>query len=487
MLNKILDSLNNGDKTAVIEENKTYTYSGMRAKISAVLKMLDYETNENVAIFLPNSADYISALIGTWFSGMTAFPLSTQLTFQEVAPLLKQASVRTVLTSQAYRHVFEEGSLFPHPIKIIYMEDLAGAYSYEPLEIRHKSSDEPIILLTTSGTTGSAKIVQLSQKNIETAVFGFISYNDYARFNDVEIKYILGTPFSSVYGILILPVCLINQFPLVIQSGAFTLDTLYSAADKYGVTHYEGGTTIPILMEQMLGKPIPYNIETMRFVGFGGSKVAADILERLSCAFTHIEFCPGYGMTESASLIARPYKKVKENKRSCIGTAIPNVTVSVDVDGIIISTPMTVGELVVKGPNVMLGYYKNEDETNNIVKNGWLYTGDIGYIDEDGDIFISGRKKNVIMVRGFSVYAEEVEASLNSSGLVNDCVIYGEADNRGAETLCADIIPKNYQVRQEDIRSWCSEHLAAYKRPSKIEFVESISKTVTGKIERPAR
>ena len=150
------------------------------------------------------------------------------------------------------------------------------------------------------------------------------------------------------------------------------------------------------------------------------------------------------------------------------------------------SEPYIRGEIVVKGPNVMLGYYQNEEETRKILKNGFLYTGDIGYLDDEGYLYICGRKKNVIIVRGFNVYPEEVEACILDSRLAADCVVYGETDAGGDEFVCADIVPAE-QVREEDIRAYFRAHLSAHKQPRKIRLLSSIEKTATGKSRKPHR
>lgn len=129
----------------------------------------------------------------------------------------------------------------------------------------------------------------------------------------------------------------------------------------------------------------------------------------------------------------------------------------------------------------MLGYYENEEETNKVIKNGFLYTGDIGYLDEDGYLYICGRKKNVIMVRGFSVYAEEIESCILNSRLVRDCCVYGSRDELGNETVCADVVPASGQIGEEELRAYCRKHLSGYKQPRKIQVVEELEKTTTGK------
>ena len=129
----------------------------------------------------------------------------------------------------------------------------------------------------------------------------------------------------------------------------------------------------------------------------------------------------------------------------------------------------------------MIGYLDNEEETAKVIKNGFLYTGDIGYLDEEGYLYICGRKKNVIIVRGFNVYPEEVESCLMNSKLVKDCVVYGEVDDDGEEFVCADVVLSGSEVSEADIRDFLSTKLTNYKLPKKIYVREILQKTATGK------
>jgi long-chain acyl-CoA synthetase len=337
--------------------------------------------------------------------------------------------------------------------------------------------DEPMVLLSTSGTTGKSKIVQLSENNVAAAVLGYMDKMDFDEID--EIRFILGTPFSTAYGIMVLSVCLIKSFPIVLIQDHFTLDAFYQTIQAHRATHYEGGAAVILTMEQMAGRPIPYDISSLRYVAFGGSKVSGNTIRKLFSAYPGVEFYQGYGMTEAAPLITK--RPIKPNS---VGLAIKGVKIAVEADGLITETPYIKGEIVVKGPNVMLGYYKDEAETNKTLKNGYLFTGDIGYLDEDGDLYICGRKKNLIIVRGFNVHPEEVEACISNSSLARDCLVYGRTDAFGIETVCADVVPLNPQTKQEEIRAYCRAHLAGYKQPEVIRFCDEIPKNTSGKTER---
>ncbi|HCD43527.1 MAG TPA: hypothetical protein DEQ64_07310 [Lachnoclostridium sp.] len=488
MIRDLLINQTNLQKQAIIEGETSITFQDLIKKAVAIQVCLPRNHWENAAIFLPDGIDYIAALFGIFLLGKTAFPISVRLTKHEVIPLLDQTDTDIIITSMRFQQFFDEIKSMEVPdLRVIYVEECLLKESMPILFESSPGPDEPIILLTTSGSTGRVKIVPLSERNVETSVLGYIDKMCFEDMDEKDIRYILAAPFSSAYGLMILCACLMKAFPMVLLKEDFTLDSFYKTAQDSRVTHYEGGAAVPLLMEQTAGRPVPYDIHLLKYFGFGGSKVSGATLKKLLTAYPGIQLWQGYGMTEAAPLITK-CSKISLEKLDSVGKAIKGVKISIEADGGITDIPHTNGEILVKGPNVMSGYYRNEEETKKVLKNGYLYTGDLGYLDEDGYLYICGRKKNVIIVRGFNVYPEEVEACILNSLLVNDCVVYGETDTLGIEAVCADIVPADPLVCQEkikeEIRAYCKVHLSGFKQPRKIQIVDAIRKTASGKNER---
>ena len=475
-------------KPAVIDSKTSITIQDVIQKTIGVQAYLPLRHWENAAIFLPDGSDFIAALFGIFLLGKTAFPLNVRLTKHEVIPLLEQTDTGIIITSERFRPVFEEikAVSIPH-LYVIYVEECQPQDTMQLLYEPGTGPDEPMVLLTTSGSTGRSKIVPLTERNVATSVLGYIDKMCFENLNEKDIRYLLAVPFSSAYGLMILCACLIKEFPMVLLKEGFTLDSFYKTVQDHRVTHYEGGATILLMMEQTAGRPVPYDIHLLKYFGFGGSKISGATLRRLLNAYPKIQLWQGYGMTEAAPLITK-CANISLEKLDSVGKAIKGIEIFIDDDGVITDTPYINGEILVKGPNVMSGYYKNEEETKGVLKNGYLYTGDLGYLDEEGYLYIYGRKKNVIIVRGFNVYPEEVEACILNSRFAKDCVVYGEMDEWGNETVCADIIPADSQTSREkiweEIRAYCKTHLSGFKQPLKIKMVDIIGKTVSGKNER---
>lgn len=488
MIRDLFMNQTNLQKTAVIDGEINITFQDLIQKSMAIQARLPRSHWENAVIYLPDGSDYIAALFGIFLLGKTAFPLNVRLTKHEVTPLLEQTATDIIITSRAFHPVFEEikSMSIPH-LQVIYVEECQPEDSLPVFSKTCTEPDEPMILLTTSGSTGRVKIVPLSERNVETSVLGYLDKMCFEDIDEKDIRYILAAPFSSAYGLMILCACLMKAFPMVLLKEGFTLDSFYKAVQNHKVTHYEGGAMVPLLMEQTAGRPVPYDIHLLKHFGFGGSKVSGATLKKLLKAYPGIQLWQGYGMTEASPLITK-YTKTNLEKLDSVGNAIKGIKISIEADGKITDVPYTNGEILVKGPNIMSGYYKNEEETKKVLKDGYLYTGDLGYLDEEGYLYICGRKKNVIIVRGFNVYPEEVEACILNSLLVKDCVVYGETDDWGNESVCADIIPYDPEIcwekLEEDIRVYCKAHLSGFKQPHKIQMVDTIRKTVSGKNER---
>lgn len=487
MIRDLLLTKENHNTIAVITGEKQVLLGEVVRKAVTLQKKLPKKKREHIVIFLPNSSEYIAALFGIYMAGMTAFPLNSYLTRYEVIPLLKQVSAFAVVTSGIYREFFEEIKEEMETVEVIYLDELPEPEGSLFPAIKAVDADEPMLLLATSGTTGKAKIVQLSEKNFEHSILAYIDKMDFETMPVDEMKFVLATPFSAIYGLMVLTACLIKSIPIVVMKDEFTLDMFYKTVEQHRITHYEGGVSVGLLMERMAGRSISCNIKSLRYVGLAGSKITSASLVRLIEYYPWIAFWPGYGMTEASPLIAKHAKNVRADKLDSVGTASKGVIIKLDADGILTDCPEVRGEIAVKGPNVMLGYFENEEETCKVIKNGYLHTGDIGYLDEDGYLYICGRKKNVIMSRGYSVYAEEVEACILDSGLVKDCIVYGEKDILGNEIVCADIIPAVPQIGGKEVRSYCWRHLTGYKQPQKITIVATIKKTATGKHERAVK
>lgn len=480
------------NKIAIIENDNYILYNELIQKTVAIQQQLSTTPFEKVAVFLPNSSDYIAALCAALMCGKTVVPIHVMLTSFEVASILEKTDTQIMLTSTQFSAHLQDltatNEFLATNLNMIYVDKCVPANKDNSLIQVEIEKDQPILLSSTSGSTGAAKIVKLSENNITASLLGFIDKlaldNELSDNSEQDnYRFMIATPFTSIYGLMVLSLCLNYRFPIVIMPEPFTLPLFYKMVQEHKVTHYEGGAVVMLLMEQTVQRNIPYDISSLQNVGFGGSKISQETISVLHDTYKNIVFAQGYGMTEASPLITKNTSNRYE-KMGSVGTAIKGVEIAIDVAGGITKKPYTEGEIIVSGPNVMLGYYEDEEATSKIIKKGYLYTGDMGYVDKEGFLYICGRKKNIIIVRGLNVFPEEVEATFLNSGLVQDCIVYGEKDAFGNEIVCADIIPFHSLLDLQKLKDYLSSRLAQYKLPHKIQVVTSIRKVASGKTER---
>ena len=474
MIRNLLWNRENNRASAVIDGGKHISCNELIKKADLLTCSLTGLKSERVAVFLSDGSDSIAALFGVFASGKTVFPLNCCMTAHEAAALLKQSDTHAVISSRIFSSLFDEIGK-EYDLQVIYIEQLQGRAEHCKTFL---SPDAPMVLMHTSGSTGMPAIVQLSEKNIEASVYGYLDKMNFEGNDEEHVRYLLTAPLTSAYGLMILFACLIKSFPVIILKTGLTLTSFYKAVQQHKATHCEGGAAVLLMMKQTGDKKIPYDISSLEYYGFGGSKISGEALRMVSKLFPHISFSQGYGMTEAAPLIS---KNTGSGKPDSVGRAIKGMDIAVDTDGHITGKPFKQGEIVVKGANVMIGYYKDEEKA--VFKNGYLYTGDIGYLDEEGYLYICGRKKNTIIVRGFNVYPEEVENCLMDSRMISDCLVYGEMDSSGNECVCADVVAIDPQCQAGEIMACCTR-LSAYKRPQRLRMVAEIKKTAAGKTQR---
>lgn len=473
------------DLPAVLGEKETISYAELARRAAALQAALSHiDGPPAAAILLPDGSDFLIALFAVLQAGWTAFPLSVRLTAPELSHLLNRVPVCTIITCNAMLPICRAAADAYSPAPVILCADALQPAPQQQPDIQKTDPCTPMLLLASSGTTGYPKLVQLSESNIAFNAAAYLRHMGYELYQDPSPKYALGTPYSGIYGLLVIFSCVLRGFPMLAMAEGFTLDALFRAAQEQGISHYDGGTVAAILLDRTLGRTIPYDITSLRYFGFGGSKAPDGTLRRLSDAYPNIRFWSGYGMTEASPLIAQPYRELPADKLDSVGVPLPGVKVCLETENKKTNAPNQPGEIIVQGPNVMLGYYNDEKATKEILRDGWLHTGDIGYFDADGYLYICGRKKNMLLIRGFNVYPEEIETCLRGCPLVEDCMVYGRTELPGTDCICADIVPAKDGIPLESVQIWCTEHLADYKRPRNIRFVDKLNKTATGKVKR---
>jgi len=261
---------------------------------------------------------------------------------------------------------------------------------------------------------------------------------------------------------------------VLVMMDQFTVDGLFSAIEKNQITYI---AAVPKLFLDMLSHDGAgnYDLSSLKICVIGGAPMPPEYIQKFQEKF-HIKLMEGYGLTEASP--GCTFSKINMvQKRGSVGVAIDGVELKVlDDKGIEVQTGKT-GEVVVRGANIMKGYYKNEKETARVIKNGWLYTGDLGRMDEDGYLFLTGRKKKIIIASGFNICPLEIEAVLNMHPAVKSSMVIGKPNLTRGEIVNALVVKNSGAVADKmEIMDHCRKYLSAYRVPRRVKFVDEIHK-----------
>jgi len=478
---------------------------------------------DRVALLLPNCPQSIITQLGIWKAGGIATPMNPLYTEHELTRLLKECGAETVvaltpfykkvksLQSQtAVRRVIATNikeylppflsllfTLFKekkegHRIKIqrddFWLSDLLQQRVGTPRPEVEVFPEDPALLLFSGGTTGEPKgAIGTHHALLMTGMQLRAWFSTLAvEWDDVVM---LTIPLFHVYGNAgVLAVGLLGREALVPIPNPRDIDDLVATIRRVRPAFFPG---VPTLFIALLNHPDvragKVDFKSMKLCISGASSLLAGVKNRFE-TLTGGRVVEGYALTESmmAAVVTPlhgPYKP------GAVGVPLPDVEIRIaDGDTGQGSLPAgEVGEILIRAPQLMQGYWQQPTETENTIRNGWLYTGDLGYLDEDGYLFIVDRKKDVIKPSGFQVWPREVEEVIASHPAVNEVGVGGIHDDAQGEAVKAWIVLRpGQQVTADEIRAYCRKKLVGYKVPKQIEFTDSLPKTLVGKVLRRA-
>ncbi len=344
------------------------------------------------------------------------------------------------------------------------------------------SPDGLALLQYTGGTTGIAKGAMLTHKNIMANVVQLVSWLPDLRCGNERFLAVL--PFFHVFGLTVaLNLAFYTGCEVTIMP-RFNVDDLLKVIEKKKPTIFPG---VPAIYLALLAHPRTgsSDLTSIRYCVTGSAPMPVESLKRFEQA-TGSRIVEGYGLSECSPVThVNPLKGTR--KIGSIGIALPDTDCRiVDTETGRSDVPLKeVGELIVRGPQMMRGYWKNPRETKNAVRDGWLYTGDLAQMDEEGYVFIVDRKKDLVISGGYNIYPREVDEVLYEHPKVQEAAAIGIPDPARGEVVKAFIVPRQGEtLSEEEVLAWCREKLAAYKVPKQVEFRDSLPKTIVGKVLR---
>ncbi len=491
LIKELLLRLDNSSFVAIKQGDDTLFYSDWNIQSKRISEQVELNLSHNsitVSLFLPNSINYAVAYFGVLYANKVLVPIGIQSKESEILSTLKYCEVDLIITDLQHSDFIKNClKQYGHKINIFIVDTNKILQINEGKEFVNKTDsislngteDDVVIMLHTSGTTSNPKRVMLTHKNLLCNVESNIESLQLTA----KDKVLIALPMFFGY-------CNTAQFlthiylgaSIIILDSVFLPKQFFLIVEKEKITNFTG---VPSMLLMLLDYRYSekYDISSLRYICFGGGKMPVEKLKQLIEKYPSIGFVQTYGQTECSPRVTALLPDDSLKKIGSVGKSIPYVEVKIfnEHDD---SVPRTeIGEIVVSGNNTMKGYFKQSEITNQTIRNGWLHTGDLGYFDEDGFLYLTGRIKNIIISGGINIYPEEIEQLLLQHESVEDACVIAEEHKMMGEVPIAKIVLKS-NITSEQLKKYCSEYLTAYKVPTRFDFVESLPKTYNGKIKR---
>ncbi len=471
------------DKVYVIDKEKNYTYSDIynRANLLAgLMHAAGIKSGDRVLVYLDNSAEYIAAYFGILLINAIIVPINKNISVESIHYIMEDTSPLCIITNGVFmlriqgKVDFKECNIIDidrvWEIKTVNKPDLSW--------IQEKDDDKPALILYTSGTTRMPKGVTLTHKNLAANTKSIIQYLELTE----EDSLLAVINFSYSYGNSLLLTHTKVGSKIIIENRVsypfVVLEQLYKCeASGFSTV----GSYINILLKQEGLKD--YYFKYLRYITFAGESTSMEDIKKLRWIAPHIKIFVMYGQTEASARLSYLEPDLLFIKEGSIGKGIPGVSLRVVTEDGMEAPAGEIGEIIASGDNIMKGYWNNEEETKSVIRDGWLYTGDLAVTDEDGYIYVKGRIDDVIKYFGHRISPVEIEAAINCCENVLESAVIGIETCNGNQ-IKAVIVPKNNLACIEDINAHVRMLLPAFKRPHIIEFVNELPRTSNGKIKR---
>ncbi len=508
-------ALPNGMSTTLSFTQVEAASAGLAHYFRDVLKL---ETGDVVAIQSPNCISYIIALLGILRAGLILSNVNPLYTEHETRHQLRDSGAKVLIGSTVFADTVEkavEGTGVEHviavsltdffpPLKRACVDFLLNRVKHvaRPLGVPHVRLEQAIkqgsactaevsdytralnpdrdtIYQYSGGTTGASKGVRLTEAGLVTNIDQFLALAPGLREMERETM-VLALPVYHVFGLLASVMSIQHGVHIVLIPSPRPLSNLKAAFAKFQPKLFPGVNTLfAKLMEEPWFKANPPELS----LTISGAAALDPVVGENWCEMTGAKVIEGYGMTEATTLLSMnpPDERTKPGSA---GLPLPGTQIAILKDDQTFAAPDEIGEIVAQGPQIMSGYLNRPDETRASQFGGWMRTGDIGKLDEQGYLHIVDRAKDMVLVGGFNVFPNEVDEVLNACPGVLEAASAGIAKGACEEELHAFVVRRDMSLSTEDVSGHCAQYLTGYKRPRKVHFVEELPKSPIGKILR---
>jgi len=484
-IDKLLEAWELTHETYLSIGQVSLTYNAVSTKLNGILIGIDIH-GQNVAIFADNSIEYILIYWANILNGNTNVPINVQLTESEIESEIDYCDCNWVFCK----------SSFAQKVQAICLKMDVGLVSIDehgkidviqkPQNLKSRGNGSDIaVMLHTSGTTGTPKKVMLTHSNLIANTASVISSQQLTQADTVLIA--LPMFFGYCHTSQFLTHTRLGGKIVIYDEKIFTPKHFCQLVERHAVTCF---TAVPTMLTLLDRYPYLSNhdLSSLRYVCFGGGAASTTLLQSLMHKLPNVGFVQTYGQTECSPRVTALMPPDAIRKIGSVGKTIPGVDICLFDENLErLEVANEIGQIAVRGENTTPGYYKRPEETKKIKHGEWLLTGDLGKIDDEGYLWLVGRKKNVVISGGLKVYPEEVEAILGSLSGVQECIVKGEAHEILGEVPVADVVLKEgFKIDEKGLLDQLKDKLAQYKIPKKLYFKVSLPKTSTGKIRRNA-
>ena len=460
------------EKKLILGTEEEVTYKDTYDKINRISQDIikAHEKGDNILLLSDNSVFFVTAYLGIINAGCVCVPVDTNITKEHLNHVLKSCNIKTVYIQDKYLKKIDT-------VKYNIVTEKCEHSLDENNKIITTSDDDVAAIMFTSGSTGTPKGVMITHKNIMNNTDSILSY---LKLDDSDIVEAV-LPFFYCYGASLLHTHIKAGGSLVLNNKFMFPSTVISDINKYGCTGFSGvPSTYQILLRRTKFKDT--EMPTLRYITQAGGKLADQFIIELKDALKDTKIYIMYGQTEATARLSYLPPEDLERKLGSVGKGLSGTKVYIiDKDGNVAKQ----GEIVAEGDNIMKGYLNDCEETKKKIKDGVLYTGDIGYCDDEGYIYIVGRDKNIIKCGGKRISSVEIEHTIAEVPGVIDVAVIPVPDDILGEAIKAYIVIKDVkdkEIIEQKIMEHIKNKLDPIKKPKHIEFIDEIPKNTSGKI-----
>lgn len=466
-------------------DGRQFTYKEFQTKVAMLATMLlakGLHKGDVVSLLMPNSVEYVIAYFACWQIGALAGPVNSLLKAQEIAYIVSNSEAKALLVHSQFLPLIEplrpQLAALRTVIQFDNEAEVTGEFVSAAIPGAEVSLDDEAIIIYTSGTTGKPKGCLLTHRNLIANARQVSQWLGFGR----EDRLLTIMPLFHMNAVSVTTMAALYAGGSTVVSTKFSASRFWQTISEYQITSFGSVATMLSLLLKTYPEGVPKEFHTkqLRFAMCGSAPVPAEVMRQFEETF-HCLVIEGYGLSESTcrSTFNPPDKRRRPG--SC-GLPIGNEMRIVDEEDKDVSDG-TLGEIVLRGNNILKGYFKNPEATEIAFRNGWFHTGDIGYRDQDGFYYIVDRKSDMIIRGGENIYPREIDEVLYQHPLVAAAAVVGVPDNLYGEEVAAFVVTREgAKLSGDELIEFCKARLADYKCPKTIRFVKDIPKGPTGKL-----